>query len=110
MVNSATNQGPATPNDAEFVIYSGKKPQFYNDPKIKSRIIFGTKVFHKEGRQDVLRSGYSKLLNKILESNLTLRQIKNGQTLFEKEMMQKKYNNPFLENDELKEELRLYIQ
>lgn len=49
------------------------------------------------------------MLSKIHESNLTVRQIKNGQTLFEKEIMQLRYNNPFLEVQELKEGLKKYI-
>lgn len=49
------------------------------------------------------------MLSKIHESNLTVRQIKNGQTLFEKEIMQLRYNNPFLEVQELKEGLKNYI-
>lgn len=39
-----------------------------------------------------------------------MRQIKNGQTLFEKEVMQKRYNNPFLEIAHLKEELKSFIE
>ena len=70
----------------------------------------GYRVFEKGIRKDELRQGFGKLLNKILDSNLTLRQIKNGQTLFEKEVMQKKYNNPYLEVDKVKDDLHKYIE
>ena len=57
-----------------------------------------------------MKLGYTKLLSKILESNLTVRQVKNGQTLFEKEVMQRHYNNPFLELDHLKKDLKHYLE
>jgi hypothetical protein len=55
-----------------------KDPRFYNDPKIKNKIEPGMQVFKREVRKDVIRQGYTKLLEKMEETNLTLRQIKNG--------------------------------
>eukprot|EP00347_Sterkiella_histriomuscorum_P006247 403353499 len=97
-------------NSTQVLEFQQKRPQFYNDPKIKSKIEVGGQVFEKGMRQDVVRQGFSKLLNKIQDSNLTLRQVKNGQTLFEKEMMLKNYNNPFLEVDQMKNQLHRFIE
>lgn len=50
------------------------KPQFYNNPKVKAKINRGAQVFEKiYGREETKDNGYSKLLSKILESNLTVR-------------------------------------
>lgn len=96
---------------AEFKI--SKKPHFFNDPKLTQNIQFGSTVFGKP--QNIQKSStnpnaFTALLGKILESNLTVRQIKNGQTLFKKEVMQKKYNNPYLEVEKMKEELNMFIE
>ena len=53
--------------------------------------------------------GYTKLLHKISDSNLTLRQIKNGSTLFDKDFMKIKYTNPYLQNDKLMNQLGEYF-
>lgn len=83
------------------------KPQFYNNPKVKARINRGAQVFEKVyGREETKDNGYTKLLSKILESNLTVRQIKNGQGLFDKDVMKRKYNNPYFEVASLKEQLQ----
>ncbi len=52
-----------------------KKPQFYNDPKLKQKISIGGggSLFERTYRQDQMKQGYTKLLSKILESNLTVR-------------------------------------
>lgn len=50
-----------------------QKPQFYNDPKIKAKIAIGTQIFERKYGQDQTKHGYAKLLNKIMESNLTVR-------------------------------------
>jgi len=55
-----------------------KDPRFYNDPDIKAKITQGVPLFKREVRKDVIRQGYTKLLEQLLETNLTLRQIKNG--------------------------------
>ena len=50
-----------------------KDPRFYNDPNIKNQIEHGKQVFKREVRKDVIRQGYTKLLEKMEETNLTLR-------------------------------------
>lgn len=60
-----------------------KKPLFYNNPKLKQKIPadggnHSTSIFEKNLRYDQVNQGYTKLLSKIQESNLTVRQIKNG--------------------------------
>ncbi len=92
-----------------------KKPLFYNNPKLKQKIPsdggnHSPSIFEKNLRYDQVNQGYTKLLSKIQESNLTVRQIKNGQTLFDKDVMQKRYNNPFLEIQHLRDELKNYIE
>ncbi|CDW73084.1 UNKNOWN [Stylonychia lemnae] len=97
-------------NITQVLEFKQKKPQFFNDPKITQNIQIGGNVFQKGMRQDLVKQGFQKLLGKVLESNLTLRQIKNGQTLFEKEMMLKNYNNPYLDVDKMREDLSRYIE
>lgn len=50
-----------------------KKPFYQNDKKLKDTIKIGEKVFKREFKQDAKREGYSKLLKKITEADLTLR-------------------------------------
>jgi hypothetical protein len=59
----------------QIILSDLKKPQFYNDPKIKRRIAVGGggSLFERTYRQDQMKLGYTKLLSKILESNLTVR-------------------------------------
>jgi hypothetical protein len=54
-------------------------------------------------RKDIVRMGYKSLLKNLDESNLTLRQIKNGQTLFDKDVMKLNYYNPYFANSKMRE-------
>lgn len=86
----------------ETIALNVKKPYFKNDKKLKDKILIGEDVFQREYRQEVLREGYTKLLKKIKQADLALREIKNGQTLFDKDLMNVDYTNPYLKNPEMR--------
>ena len=67
-------------------------------------------MFKREFRQDVLREGYSKLLKKKNDADLELRKIKNGQSLFDKDLMTDKYSNPYLQDPQMRASLINYIE
>ena len=46
-------------------------------------------------RQEKINEGWSHLLGEITKTEKTLLEIKNGQSLFEREEMHLKYENPF---------------
>ena len=75
-----------------------QKPRFANDPKLQKKIKIGKPLFKREVRIDQARAGYLKLLSKLNESEMCIRQIKNGQTLFDQEVMRTKYANPYFKN------------
>ena len=56
------------------------------------------------------RAGYIKLLEKLTESEMCIRQIKNGQTLFEKDVMRIKYANPYFKNEKMNNKLHDYLE
>ena len=60
-----------------------RQAKFSNDPKITRKIKVGMPIFKREVRMDTVRAGYTELLNKLNESELTIRRIKNGQTIFD---------------------------
>ena len=45
--------------------FTQKKAKFYNDPKLKNKIVNGEAIFEREYRQDINNKGYIKLLSKI---------------------------------------------
>ena len=61
-------------------------------------------------RKDIIRQGYTKLLEKMEETNLTLRQIKNGQTLFDKDMMKTNYDNPYFSNNKMRNTMQNFLE
>lgn len=50
------------------------------------------------------------LLKKIKQADLTLREIKSGQTIFDKDLMNVDYTNPYLKNHEMRNGLVQYIE
>ena len=66
-------------------------------------------MFKREVNPDKARAGYCELLSKLNESNLNMRKIKNGQTIFESPVMQLKYANPFFKNDQMHGKLLNYL-
>ena len=86
----------------ETIALNVKKPYFKNDKKLKDKILIGENVFQREYRQEVLREGYTKLLKKIKQTDLARKEITNGQTLFDKDLMNLNYNNPYLKNQEMR--------
>lgn len=78
-----------------------KQRQFSNDPKLTNRIKIGQPIFKREVRNFISRAGYHELLEKLNMSDYQIRQIKNGQTIFEQEVMRTKYANPFFKNPEM---------
>lgn len=49
-------------------------------------------------------------MEKLNETQQTLRQIKNGKTLFDLDMMQQRYSNPFLKDPKTRQQLQAYIE
>lgn len=94
----------------ETIALNVKKPYFKNDKKLKDKILIGENVFQREYRQEVLREGYTKLLKKIKQTDLARKEITNGQTLFDKDIMNLNYNNPYLKNQEMRNGLIQYIE
>lgn len=88
-----------------------KNPKFYNDPKLKAQISTtgSIPIFNREVRKDVIRSGYTNLLKNIDDANLTLRQVKNGCSIFGKEMMQINYDNPYFSNKTMRNSLANFL-
>jgi hypothetical protein len=85
-----------------------KDPRKMIGQSVKSQIRLGDTIFNREFNT---RQGYTKLLNKIQDSNFTLRQIKNGcSTLFDKDCMKINYTNPLLTQDEVKKSLGEYFE
>ena len=87
-----------------------KKPQWYNDPKIKRNVRVGGPLFQREVRQEALHVGYHQLLAKIGESDLSLKQVKNGQTIFAQDGMRAKYANPYFKNADMRGKLVAFIE
>lgn len=84
-----------------------KDPRRMIDKRVKHKIRLGENLFNREFNT---RQGYTKLLNKIADSNFTLRQIKNGcSTLFDKQFMRINYTNPLLSQDEVKAHMQEYF-
>ena len=61
-------------------------------------------------RQDALNVGYHQLLQKIGESDLSLKQVKNGQTIFARDGMRTKYANPYFKNPAMRRKLVSFIE
>jgi len=76
-----------------------QKPRFRTNPKAAKKIKIGQPLFKREVWEENARAGYIKLLEKLNESEMSIRQIKNGQTLFEKDVMRIKYANPYFKNE-----------
>ena len=87
-----------------------KKAKFSNDPKITKGIKMGKPIFQREQREDQVRAGYTQLLAKLNESQLTIRRIKNGQTIFDQESMRTKYTNPYFRNGRVHKTFVDYIE
>ena len=66
-------------------------------------------MFKREANPDKARAGYCELLSKLNESNLTMRKIKNGQTIFESPALQTKYANPYFKNEHVHGKLLDYL-
>jgi len=60
--------------------------------------------------KDKARVGFEELLGKLDETEHTLKYIKNGKTIFDKEMMKTTYTNPFLKNPKEKRKLMKFIE
>ena len=78
-----------------------KKPRFKNDAKFAKGIKMGKPIFKREQREDQARAGYTQLLSKLNDSELTIRRIKNGQTIFDQDSMRTKYANPYFRNEKM---------
>jgi hypothetical protein len=86
-----------------------KDPRYYNDPKLLAKLGAG-KVFEREVRMGVVKAGYRSLLKNLDESNLTLRQVRNGSTLFDKDMMKINYDNPYFANGKMRDTMEKYLE
>ena len=53
--------------------------------------------------------GYHQLLAKIGESDLSLKQVKNGQTIFAQDVLRTKYANPYFKNPDMRSRLTSFI-
>lgn len=88
-----------------------KDPRKMIHGSFKDKIQNGSKIFERDYRDQVNRKGFIKLLDKIQESDFTLKQIKNGcSTLFDKPFMKLKYTNPHLSVGEIQKELDDYFK
>jgi hypothetical protein len=58
----------------------------------------------------VVKAGYRSLLKNLDESNLTLRQVRNGSTLFDKDMMKINYDNPYFANGKMRDTMEKYLE
>ena len=56
-----------------------------------------------------MNQGYHELLQKIQSSDLSLKQVKNGQTIFAQDIMRTKYANPYFKNPEMRGKLVDYL-
>ena len=89
-------------------IHVKQKPRFKTNPRVAKKIKIGQPIFQREVQN--ARIGYIKLLEKLTESEMCIRQIKNGQTLFEKDVMRIKYANPYFKVDKMNNKLQEYLE
>ena len=83
----STITAPPQPN-AKPMMLEVARPKYSLSPKFRSMGI-GDSIFKKGLMNEKPNLGFQQLLKKIQDSSLTLRQIKNGQSIFQKDVMQK---------------------
>jgi len=77
---------------------------------MQNKIKIGKPIFKREVRIDTSRAGYMKLLGKLNESEMCIRQIKNGQTIFDQDVMRTKYANPYFQNEHMNNKLLSFVE
>eukprot|EP00347_Sterkiella_histriomuscorum_P004806 403359026 len=66
--------------------------------------------FKRNSQGHIEKSAYHELLNKVANSHMSLRKVKNGTPIFPSSFLKENQNIPFLKEGVLKEDLRKYLQ
>ena len=85
------------------------KSKYKNDKKKLSTIQINQPFFKRDNRNEHATHATKLLHQKVLESELSLRQIKSGRTIFESESMRNQYSNPFFKNPDMHGKLLKYL-
>ena len=86
-----------------------QKQKYTNDPRRMKQIDVNSPIFKRDIRNEHGNHANKLLHQKLLQSELTLRQIKSGRTIFENETLRQQYSNPFFKNQDMNQKLLAFL-